>query len=74
MIINVKLIGLFQEGQFKQMDRLYPDGTPVHMVINDLQLPLVHIGTILVNGVHSDREWVLSEGDKLVILPLLGGG
>ena len=32
MIINVKLIGLFQVGHFKQMDRIYPNGTAVQVI------------------------------------------
>jgi len=74
MNINVKLIGLLQQDRFKQMERTYPTGTRVQEVIADLKLPQLHIGILLINGVHADAEAILSEGDKLVVLPLLGGG
>ena len=74
MKINVKLVGLFQTGRFKQTDRDYPQGTRVHEVVEDLQLPRQHFGIILINGVHADSETVLNEGDQLVLMPIVDGG
>jgi sulfur carrier protein ThiS len=74
MKINVKLVGLFQTSRFKQADRDYPQGTRVHEVVEDLQLPRQHFGITLVNGVHADSETVLHEGDKLVLMPIVDGG
>lgn len=74
MKINVKLIGHLQTGQFKQMARTYPVATRVQTIIDDLQLPQLLIGIVLINGVHAGDEDILGEGDNLVILPLLGGG
>ena len=39
MKINVKLVGLFQTGRFKQKDMDYPDGTQVQQVMDALLLP-----------------------------------
>ncbi len=74
MVINVKLVGLFQTGRFKQKDREYPAGIKVQDVINDLKLPQQHFGIVLVNGVHADIDTVLTEGDHLVIMPIVDGG
>ncbi len=74
MKINVKLIGLFQTGRFKQEDRVYPEGSRVEAVVEELQLPWQHFGIILVNGVHAARETVLQEGDSLVLMPIVDGG
>jgi len=74
MVINIKLIGLFRIKRFKQKGIDYPAGTKVQDVFDDLQLPQQHFGFVLINGVHAQRDTVLSEGDHLVILPLLGGG
>ena len=74
MNINVKLIGLFQIGRFKQQDREYPADTKVLDIVEDLQLPQQHLGIVLINGVHDDIETVLTEGDHLVILPFVDGG
>lgn len=74
MVINVKLIGLFQTGRFKQENRQYPAAVSVQDVIDALQLPQQHLGIVLVNGVHANVAAVLSEGDHLVIMPVIDGG
>ncbi len=74
MKINVKLIGLFRTGRFKQEDRQYPNGPKVRDIIDVLQLPQQHFGIVLVNGVHAGTDTVLSEGDHLVLLPIVDGG
>jgi sulfur carrier protein ThiS len=74
MVINVKLVGLFQTGRFKQKEREYPAGIKVQDVINDLKLPQQHFGIVLVNGVHADIDTGLTKGDHLVIMPIVDGG
>ena len=74
MNINVKLIGLFQTGRFKQEDRRYPPGTNVQDVISELQLPTQHFGIVLINDLHAETTTVLQEGDRLVLLPIVDGG
>lgn len=74
MKINVKLVGLFQDGRFRQEDRVYPQGVKVQAVIEELQLPSQHFGIILVNGVHAARETALRDGDRLVLMPIVDGG
>jgi sulfur carrier protein ThiS len=74
MVINVKLVGLFQTGRFKQKEREYPAGIKVQDVINDLKLPQQHFGIVLVNGVHADIDTVLTVGDHIVIMPIVDGG
>ena len=74
MNINVKLIGLFQTGRFKQEDREYPVGTKVQDVFDDLCLPQQHFGAVLIEGVHAESDTVLVEGDRLVLLPFVDGG
>ena len=74
MKINVKLIGLFQIGRFKQQKLKYPAAIKVQDVFDDLRLPQQHFGFALINGVHATRDSVLTEGDQLVLLPLLDGG
>lgn len=74
MNINVKLIGLFQTGRFKQKERDYPEGASVQAVVDSLDLPRQHFGIVLVNGVHADSDTLLAEGDQLVIMPIVDGG
>jgi sulfur carrier protein ThiS len=74
MKINVKLVGLFRTGRFRQADRDYPEGIRVAEVVEDLGLPRQHFGIILINGVHADIGAVLREGDQLVLMPIVDGG
>jgi molybdopterin converting factor small subunit len=74
MNINVKLIGLFQTGRFKQEERDYPEGASVQAVVNSLGLPRQHFGIVLVNGFHAGSDTLLAEGDQLVIMPIVDGG
>jgi molybdopterin synthase sulfur carrier subunit len=74
MHVNVKLIGLFQIGRFKQEERVYAQGATVETVVADLSLPRQHFGIVLVNGVHAGSDTVLHEGDLLAIMPIVDGG
>ncbi len=74
MDINVKLVGLFQSGRFKQSKRDYSPTTKVQDVIDDLDLPQQHFGIVLINGVHADVDTLLTEGDHLVLMPVIDGG
>jgi sulfur carrier protein ThiS len=74
MDINIKLVGLFQTGRFKQSNRDYPSTTNVQDVIDDLDLPQQHFGIVLINGVHADVDTLLTEGDHLVLMPVIDGG
>lgn len=74
MKIRVKLVGLLQTGRFKERDCAYPPGIRVDDVVADLELPRLHLGIILVNGVHASIDTPLHDGDQLMLLPLLGGG
>ncbi len=72
--IRIKLIGAFSIDRFKEQVSLQPVGTRVADVVEQLRIPQRVLGTALVNGVHSRLDAILSEGDTLALLPILGGG
>jgi hypothetical protein len=72
--VNIKLIGLFSTGRFKQKDCSCLDGARVKDVIEELQIPLGLLGIVLINGIHADIDSPLKDEDDLVLLPLLDGG
>ena len=52
-----------------------PDDTTVgHLVDGVLRLPAAEVAIVLVNGVHSDRERLLSDGDQVALWPPIAGG
>ena len=74
MKINVKLVGVFRIGRFKEKQLEYPAGAKVSAIIDDLQLPKGVLGIILINGVHAGEQDCLKDGDDLSLLPMLDGG
>lgn len=72
--VEVKLVGFFQTGRFRQQLCEYPTGTSALQVFDTLRLPRQHLGIVLVNGTHAEKEMILNDGDHLVLMPLLGGG
>ena len=74
MKINVKLVGMFRLGRFKEKLLEYPCGARVFDVVDDLQLPEDVLGIILINGVHAGEQDSLKDGDALSLLPMLDGG
>ena len=74
MKINVKLVGMFRIGRFKEKQLEYPAGAMVSAIIDDLQLPKGVLGIILINGVHAGEQDSLKDGDALSLLPMLDGG
>ena len=52
-----------------------PDAITVgHLVDGVLRLPVAEVAIVLVNGVHSDRERPLSDGDQIALWPPIAGG
>lgn len=74
MKINVKLVGAFRLGRFKEEVRDYQSGVSIRDVVDSLQLPEQILGIVLINGLHAEFEDILKDGDCLTILPILDGG
>ena len=74
MQITVSLHGVFRIDRFKLKTLTYPDSSSVQKVIDDLQIPVKLLGTILINKTHAKSTDILRDGDMLMILPLLEGG
>jgi hypothetical protein len=74
MQITVSLHGVFRIDRFKLKTLTYPDGSSVQKVIDDLQIPVKLLGTVLINKTHAKSTDILRDGDMLMILPLLEGG
>jgi molybdopterin synthase sulfur carrier subunit len=72
--INVKLFATFRVGRFVSKPCDYPVGTRIIDIIRELEIPEPEIGIIMLNSVHADIEKQLTDGDKLGIFPLVGGG
>ena len=74
MKVDVKLVGAFRIGRFKQEIREYRAGASIQEVVDHLQLPKQILGIVLINGRHAAFADILHEGDSLTLLPILDGG
>ena len=74
MKIKLELIGLHRIDRFEEDVREYPDTFTAKDIIEELGLRRQHVGAVAVNGIHAPLEQKLHEGDRLMILPLMGGG
>jgi molybdopterin converting factor small subunit len=72
--ITVKLYGVLRVGRFKEEDREVPPGATVRTVAEQLRIPAELLGTVLIAGVHASVDSLLSNGDVVSLLPVLGGG
>ena len=50
------------------------DNSNVSALIGKLNLPRKEISLVMVNGKHQKDDFVLKDGDRVGIFPLIGGG
>lgn len=46
----------------------------VQEMLNDLAVPLRHVGLVSVNGLKAGRSSLLREGDSITVFPVVAGG
>lgn len=51
-----------------------PEASTVATVISALNMPLAEVKIIFINGVHAETDSPLHDGDRLGLIPAVGGG
>jgi len=74
MKLSVKLFATLREGRGKQLDVEIDNGLSVLKVIEKLGIKKNDVSIILVNGINTNLDAVLSDGDTLSLFPPIGGG
>jgi molybdopterin converting factor small subunit len=76
--VKVKLYTILKKYGEGKLDKDNQIAIPEHLTLQDLISHLnipERLGKVcLVNGYPRDKEYALSEGDEVKILPILGGG
>ena len=74
MQLTVKLFATFRQGRFEvaRLDR--PEGSTLGSLLDDLAIPRVELGILLVQGRHAELDDRPAEGDTVAIFPKVGGG
>lgn len=73
-MVVVKLYATLREGRGKEIELDHFEGLSVKDVLNELNINSQEVSIILINGVHQNIESILSDGDKLLLFPPVGGG
>jgi len=74
MKLSVKLFATLREGRGKQLDVEIDNGLSVLKAMETLGIKKNDVSIILVNGINTNVDAVLSDGDTLSLFPPIGGG
>jgi len=74
MKLTVKLFATLREGRGKQLDIEITERYDVLKVLEKLGIKKTEASIILVNGINTGVDTVLSDGDTLSLFPPVGGG
>jgi molybdopterin synthase sulfur carrier subunit len=74
--ITIQLLAQYRENRFKVEERVYSSGTTVEDIIDELGISEYEfpLGILMVNSKHEKEEYILQEGDILVLSPTIAGG
>ena len=74
MKVEVKLFAAFRKGRFVQKQLEVPDDACLKDVLDHLDITAEEVSLPLINGVYSNVNDTISDGDVLSIFPAVGGG
>ncbi len=75
MNVEVRLFATFRNGRFKKKNiEIVENETKVKDLLNELGIKEEEIALIIVNGMHSNVDRKLEEGDTLALFPPVAGG
>ena len=75
MNVEVKLFATFRNGRFKKKNiEIVEKDTKVRDLLNELGIKEEEVALIIVNGIHSNVDRKLEEGDTLALFPPVAGG
>jgi sulfur carrier protein ThiS len=74
MRLTVKLYGPLRTGRFEERVVELPPGASVLEVIAEVGVPEKAVGILLVNGRHALIDHVACDGDRVDLMPPIGGG
>ncbi|RJX17994.1 MAG: MoaD/ThiS family protein [Desulforudis sp.] len=49
-------------------------GTTVQSLLGELGVPLEQVKIVMINGIHTETDYVLQEGDRVGVFPPVAGG
>lgn len=74
MEVDVTLFATFQKGRFVRRQLTVPEKATVSDLLQLLDIPLDDVGILVVNQRDATFRQPLDEGDRVTIIPVIGGG
>lgn len=74
MQVTVELFSYFRQGRFKRDTvKLLPGATAADL-LTQLEINLSEMGIMIINGESGTAKDRLAEGDRVTLIPIIGGG
>ena len=74
MQVTVELFSHFRENRFEEATLEVPAEASVADLLDQLKIPLADVGVIVVNSASGTVKKRLRAGDKVTLIPIIGGG
>jgi len=74
MRITFELYASLGAGRFGENVLELPSGSSVQQIMKETGIPEPFMGIMVVNGKHAQLDTILEDGDKIDLLPIVGGG
>ena len=74
MQVTVELFSYFRDERFKEKTVVLAPGDTITELLLQLQINLPDVGTIAINGKSSNAKTPLQSGDRVTLIPNIGGG
>lgn len=74
MEVDVKLFATFQKGRFARRQLTVPEKATVSDLLRLLDIAADDVGILVVNHRDATLKQPLDEGDRITIIPVIGGG
>lgn len=74
MQVKVNLYSVLRHGRFPEADVELTEGALVTDLLNKLELSLQDVGIVMVNARSGTFQQKLKPGDRITLIPHIGGG
>jgi molybdopterin converting factor small subunit len=74
MQVTVELFSYFRQGRSKQNIVELSQGATVADLLMQLQINLSDVDTLVINGTPGTVRTLLQSGDRVTLIPIIGGG
>ena len=74
MQVTVELFSYFRKGRFDRDTVKLPVDATVADLLTRLEINLSEVGVLIINGKHGTAKDRLEMGDRVTLIPIIGGG